>query len=335
MRSIDSQIDSGDFRRIYLLFGKEHYLLKKNRKRLLTALGVTDRSDMNFTRLTERDFSVPVLISDSDTLPFFADRRVILVEESGFFKGNKKDKDTLVSYIPQIPESTVIVFVESEVDKRDRLYKAVSKNGTAEEFLLPGEGELAGWIGKRLKDDGMSMRHEAWNEFFIRCGSSMDLMDEEYSKLSAYCWERKQIEKSDVEAVCVNSSETRVFALTDAIADRDASRIFRVYGDMLRQNEPAPMILSLIERQLMQLYDLKQMEAKGASADEKKKVLGISNSYVINRLSSNQKKFSESELKHLLKKAGDYEEDFKSGRIKETVALELLLNESIKNPAPE
>ena len=92
MRSIDSEIEQQAFKRIYLLFGKEHYLLKENRERLLKALGVTDRKDMNFTLLSEKDFNVPTLISDSDTLPFFADRRVILVEESGYFKGNKKEK---------------------------------------------------------------------------------------------------------------------------------------------------------------------------------------------------------------------------------------------------
>lgn len=329
MRSIDSEIEQQAFKRIYLLFGKEHYLLKDNRERLLKALGVTDRKDMNFTLLSEKDFNVPTLISDSDTLPFFADRRVILVEESGYFKGNKKEKDRLVKYIPDIPETTVIVFVESEVDKRDKLYKAVAKNGTAEEFVIGDQNEMFRWIGGRLSADGIRMRHDAWNEFYLRCGSSMDLMDAEYQKLSAYCWEKKQIEKSDVEAICANASETKIFALSDAISERNAARVFDVYHDMLRQNEKAPGILALIQRQLMQLYDLKLMDRDGVSFADKKKKLGISYDFIIRKLETYQKRFKEDELRRLLRKAADYEEDFKSGRIEDSIAVELLLNETL------
>lgn len=329
MRSIDSEIEQQAFKRIYLLFGKEHYLLKDNRERLLKALGVTDRKDMNFTLLSEKDFNVPTLISDSDTLPFFADRRVILVEESGYFKGNKKEKDRLVKYIPDIPETTVIVFVESEVDKRDKLYKAVAKNGTAEEFVIGDQNEMFRWIGGRLIADGIQMRHDAWNEFYLRCGSSMDLMDAEYQKLSAYCWEKKQIEKSDVEAICANASETKIFALSDAISERNAARVFDVYHDMLRQNEKAPGILALIQRQLMQLYDLKLMDRDGVSFADKKKKLGISYDFIIRKLETYQKRFKEDELRRLLRKAADYEEDFKSGRIEDSIAVELLLNETL------
>lgn len=329
MRSIDSEIEQQAFKRIYLLFGKEHYLLKDNRERLLKALGVTDRKDMNFTLLSEKDFNVPTLISDSDTLPFFADRRVILVEESGYFKGNKKEKDRLVKYIPDIPETTVIVFVESEVDKRDKLYKAVAKNGTAEEFVIGDQNEMLIWIGGRLSADGIQMRRDAWNEFYLRCGSSMDLMDAEYQKLSAYCWEKKQIEKSDVEAICANASETKIFALSDAISERNAARVFDVYHDMLRQNEKAPGILALIQRQLMQLYDLKLMDRDGVSFADKKKNLGISYDFIIRKLETYQKRFKEDELRRLLRKAADYEEDFKSGRIEDSIAVELLLNETL------
>ena len=329
MRSIDSEIEQQAFKRIYLLFGKEHYLLKDNRERLLKALGVTDRKDMNFTLLSEKEFNVPTLISDSDTLPFFADRRVILVEESGYFKGNKKEKDRLVKYIPDIPETTVIVFVESEVDKRDKLYKAVTKNGTAEEFVIGDQNEMLRWIGGRLSADGIQMRRDAWNEFYLRCGSSMDLMDAEYQKLSAYCWEKKQIEKSDVEAICANASATKIFALSDAISERNAARVFDVYHDMLRQNEKAPGILALIQRQLMQLYDLKLMDKDGVSFADKKKNLGISYDFIIRKLETYQKRFKEDELRRLLRKAADYEEDFKSGRIEDSIAVELLLNETL------
>lgn len=330
MRSVDNEISSGNFKRVYLIYGKEHYLLAQSRDRLIRALGVTDKSDMNFTRLDENSFSVETLISDADTLPFFADRRVILVSGSGYFKGNKKNRDRLVKYIPQIPDTTVIVFVESEVDKKSALYKAVSKNGTAEEYRLPTENQLQTWIVTRLNADGIRMKRDAWNEFYLRTGSSMDLMNAEYQKLSAYCLEKKTVDKADVEAICVNASETKVFAITDALAERNAARVFEIYDDMLRQNEPAPVIFTLIERQLMQLYKLKQMERDGVSTDKKMEECGVKSEWVLKKLSSYQKKFTGQELTHLLECASGYEEDYKRSRMKDTMAVEMLIMEALK-----
>ncbi|MDY6352152.1 MAG: DNA polymerase III subunit delta [Lachnospiraceae bacterium] len=335
MRSIDSEIEKGSFKRVYLLFGNEHYLLARGREKLLAALGVKDKTDMNYSCLDQNSFSVDALIADSDTLPFFAERRVILVMNSGFFKGNKKDKDRLVKYIADIPQTTVIVFVDQEVDKRDRLYKAVSKNGTAEEYKLPQEKELIGWIGGRLKEYGLSMKRDAWDEFYLRTGSSMDLMDQEFEKLAAYCMNKKLIEKKDVEDICANASETIVFALTDAIAARDATRVFNVYQDMLRQNEPAPVIFSLIERQFMQLLQLKRMGGVGASSDLKKKVTGVKNDWALGKLERSAQRFSEAELMHLLSAAAEYEEGYKRSRINDHLAVELLITEAIKKPRPE
>lgn len=330
MRSIDNEIANGSFRRVYLLFGTEHYLLVRSREKILVALGITDRNDMNFSYLNENNFSVDNLIADSDTLPFFADRRVILVENSGYFKGNKKDKDKLLKYITEIPDTTVIVFVEGEVDKRDKLYKAVSKAGTAEEYKLPGQSELLNWVRGMLSADDIRMRSDAWNEFYLRTGSSMDLMYVEYQKLSAYCLEKKIIEKKDVEDICVNASETRVFAITDALAARDAKQVFKVYHDMLRQNEPAPLIFTLIERQLIQLYKLKQLERDGAPADKKMAAVGVKSEWVLGRLSSYQKKFTSAELAHLLECASTYEEAYKRSKMKDTMAVEMLINEALK-----
>lgn len=330
MRSVDNEIAQGVFRRVYLIYGKEHYLLAASRNRLLEALGVTDTNDMNYSRFDENNFSVDALIADADTLPFFADRRVILVSGSGYFKGNRKDRDRLISYIPEIPQTTVIVFVESDVDKKSALYKAVAKNGTAEEYVLPSEKELMEWISGRLNADGIRMRRDAWNEFYLRTGSSMDLMDAEYEKLSAYCLIKKTVEKEDVEAICVNASETKVFAITDALANRNAQQVFDIYRDMIRQNEPAPVIFSLIERQLMQLYRLKQLEKDGASQARKMEAVGVKSEWVLRKLSGYQKKFTGQELSHLLECAEEYEEDYKRSRMKDSMAVEMLILEALK-----
>lgn len=82
------------------------------------------------------------LIDLCETMPFFADRRVVLLEDTGFFK-NKCDE--LADYMKELPDYLCLIFVENEVDKRNRMYKAVKAAGRIGEFVQQDEKTLMRW----------------------------------------------------------------------------------------------------------------------------------------------------------------------------------------------
>ena len=98
MKEIRENIKNGSYHRVYLLYGPETYLRTQYCRMLVEAL-VPDGDEMNFTRFAEKDTEEAAVISQAETLPFFADRRVILVENSGFFK-NKTEE--LAAYLEQL-----------------------------------------------------------------------------------------------------------------------------------------------------------------------------------------------------------------------------------------
>ena len=108
---------TGSFRQVYLMYGEEAYLKNQYKNRLRKAILQSDDT-INFTSYEGRGTDVKQLIDQAETMPFFADHRVIQVENSGFFKNACPE---LADYLPQMPPETVLVFVENEVDKRSRL----------------------------------------------------------------------------------------------------------------------------------------------------------------------------------------------------------------------
>jgi DNA polymerase-3 subunit delta len=326
MRSIDNDIQNGNYRHLYLLFGSEHYLIRGYRDKLLKGLGVTkEEGDMNFTWIRNRSFSVADLMEQVDTMPFFADVRVILVENSGFFKGSSKANEELAEYFKQIPETSILMFAEQDVDKRGKLYKAATKAGCVEEMNMPTEKELMSWIGGRLKEAGIGMKTAAWREFYRRCQNSMDLMDQESQKLIAYCLNKGNVELEDVEAVCVNSAESKVFDLIDAMAGRDAKRAMKVYQDMLLLDEAPMAILALIVRQFRQLHSLMEMEQQRLRPEREKELLNQKSDYVLRKLKGYLRNFKKTEIEEVLTMAAENEAAFKSGRLEERMSVELLL----------
>ena len=84
MKNIQEDIKSGNFKSAYLLCGEEAYLKVQYKNKLLKALNPDDDT-MNFNHYEGRNINVKELIDLCETMPFFADRRVVLLEDTGFF----------------------------------------------------------------------------------------------------------------------------------------------------------------------------------------------------------------------------------------------------------
>ena len=97
---------------------EQAYLRIQNRDRLRAAL-LGDGDQMNVSVYTGMDVTAREIIDEAMTLPFFADRRVILMENSVFFsKKASTESDALAAFLPEIPETASLVFVEESPDKR-------------------------------------------------------------------------------------------------------------------------------------------------------------------------------------------------------------------------
>lgn len=125
MRQIAEDIKQNKFKQVYLLYGEERYLRRQYREKLRQAL-CTDGDTMNVHVYEGKGINPGEVIDLAETLPFLAERRVILLSDSGLFKsGGEK----MAEYLAAPCETTFFVFSESEVDKRSKLYKTVHSKG--------------------------------------------------------------------------------------------------------------------------------------------------------------------------------------------------------------
>jgi DNA polymerase-3 subunit delta len=150
LKNIQADIKSGNFKQAYLLYGEEAYLKQQYKQNLIKALN-PDGDTMNFSHYEGKGVDIKQLIDLCETMPFFADRRVILLEDTGFFK-NKCEE--LADYMKELPDYLCLVFAESEVDKRNRMYKAVKACGTIAEFARQDEKTLMRWAAGLLGKAG-------------------------------------------------------------------------------------------------------------------------------------------------------------------------------------
>ena len=255
MKSLLEDLNKGEFKKAYLLFGEESYLKNLYKNKLKEAL-IPQGDTMNFSSYEGKSIDVRAVIDQAETMPFFADKRVLLIENSGFFKNANVQ---MAEYIPQIPESTCMIFVEDEVDKRGKVYKAVKSAGRVVELGRQDEKTLTRWILGTLKKEHRNITESTMHLFMEKTGTDMENIQRELEKLVCYTLGRDVITVEDVEAVCTTRTVNKIFDMINAIAEKKQKRALDLYYDLLALKEPPMRILFLITRQFNLLMQVKEL----------------------------------------------------------------------------
>lgn len=320
MKNIQQDIQTKDFRHAYLLYGEEHFLRQWYKQKLIQALN-PDGDTMNLAFYEGKDIEVGPLIELAETLPFFAEKRILVIENSGFFK-NKCDQ--LADYLKELPDYLYFVFSEEQADKRSRMYKAVAKIGRAVAFSTQDERTLIQWIAKTFSREGKKITRREIELFLSKTGSDMGNIHQEAEKLLCYTMGRDKITSQDIEAVCTAQITNKIFDMVRAVAEKNQKRALDLYEDLLALKEPPMRILYLLARQFRHLMQTKEMLEEGKGPQEIGKTLGVPEFAARNYVNC-AKRYRIGELRQAVEDFTNAEEDVKTGRLGDRLSVELLI----------
>ena len=320
MQRIAEDIKTGQLKQIYLLYGEEAYLIRQYRDKLKRAL-LGDGSDMNVNRFEGKGVPVPQIIDMAETLPFFADRRVIILEYTELFKsGGEK----LSEYLKKPAESSSFILVEREVDKRSGLYKTVKKRGYAAEFGRQDAKTLQKWVCGILKKEKKQISQETLQLFLEGTGDDMENIRKELEKLLCYTLDSEVITSKDVEEICVPQIQNHIFDMITAIANGSGEQALKLYYDLLSLREPPMRILALISRQFNLLLQVKELAQKGYPQAMIGEKVGL-HGFIAGKYMKQASGFKVPFLKQALEDCAQTEYAFKSGKLGERMSVELLI----------
>ncbi len=320
MKKLSEEIKSGQLKQVYILYGEEAYLRSQYKDKLKTAL-LGDGDAMNFHYFEGKDVRSQEVIDLAQTMPFLAERRVIILENSGLFSHGGED---LAEYMSAISPTAYFVFVEPTVDKRSKLYKAATAKGRAIEFKAQDETTLKRWILGLLKKENKNITERDLNLFLDKTGSDMENIRGELEKLFCYCMEKDVITAQDIEAVCTKQVSSQIFDMINAVAERRQKAAMDLYYDLLTLKEPPMRILFLITRQFNLLLQVKELRNKGFDANTIGEKVGLAG-FIARKYAAQAAKFKEADLRSALTDCVETEEAVKTGRMNDVMSVELLI----------
>lgn len=320
MKNLNEDLKSGQFKQVYLLYGEEAYLKKQYKARFIKAM-LPEGDTMNYACYEGKNTDIREVIDLAETLPFFAERRLIVFEDTGFFKSSGGD---LADYIGEMPDTTYFIFIENEVDKRSKLYKAVKAKGYIAELGIQDESTLRRWIQGLAAKEGRQMAPADITYFLNKVGTDMENITKELEKLFCYVIDRDKLTREDIDAVCTTQITNHIFEMVNAVAAKQQRRALDLYYDLLALKEPPMRILFLLIREYRMLFQVKALMQQGCTKKEIAARAGI-HPFAAGRYMEQAKKFRLEELRDVMEEGADTEERVKTGFLTDSLAVELFL----------
>ena len=320
MKSLNEDIKTGQFKSIYLLYGEEEYLKKQYKGRLTRAM-LPEGDRVNYAYYEGKGIPVPEIIDLAETMPFFAERRLIVIEDSGLFKTAAPE---LADYLKTMSASACFLFIEKEVDKRGKLYKAVKEKGRIVELSRQDERTLIRWLSGMIRQEGKLIQESTVRYILSKTGVDMENLEKEMEKLFCYTLEKNEITIQDVDAVCTTQITNHIFEMVEAVAKQQKKKALDYYYDLLALKEPPMRILYLLTRQFQLLLEVQGLVKKGMGRKQIAEKAGL-HPFAAGKYMEQCRNFRKEELRRIMEKGAELETDVKTGRLNDVMSVELFI----------
>jgi DNA polymerase-3 subunit delta len=299
-----------------------------------------------------------------DTIPFMTECRLVIVHGllTRLASGRKREeqegaaeqdpawkrtfREDLAEYLPKLPPTTQLIFVEpKEVKKKDdpllkaaQAQKVEAKKEEAppeqqekEEiwkpvrvFLLPKEDELVGWIQKRVRDRKGKMSGSAADLLARLIGRDLRLLDQEIDKLLTYVDGKRPVNVEDVQTLVSHARVETIFELVDRVGQHQTARALELLHFLLEQGEHPLQILIMLGRQVRILIQVSELRKEGLVPPEIASRLGLA-PWMVDKFIKQAQKFDMAQLKAAHRRLVETDWAIKTGKMEETLALDLLV----------
>ena len=301
----------------YIFHGNDTLSQKEQLAELTAKLDDPSMLELNTTRFGGA-ISFAELRQVCDSIPFLSKRRLVICNDVLADSGRDL-VDRLVDYLPHLPDTTRLFFLESKSLRRNhRLLKLAEQldNGYIRAFDRPEGRALERWVQRVAVGDTVGLVGNT--------GNDLTLLANEVEKLVLYRAGDGEINADDVARLCPYVAETSIFELVDALGSRDRRKAATLLQQKLDEGADPFYLFAMIVRQFRLLIQIKELAEAGQRPPAIARSLGI-HSFVAGKLYQQSQRFNLSQLEQIYSHLLETDVGVKTGRADMVTSLNLLV----------
>ena len=248
---LSSDIKNGKFFTVYFLYGEESFLTQTYAKCIKSkALGDV-QVDINLLEL-DGNPDLSMLAEHAVTLPFFAERRVIMINDFNPEKISEEETEAFTQLIKNIPDTTILVFYLTgcnfslRTQRMKKLFDMIKQYACVCEFKPLNKMKVGGLISKKIAKQKRLISPTNAEYLAEITGCDMNLASTESTKLCCYVGEGQEITREIIDLMVAKQLETKVYTLADAMISGSKSKAFHILDELFEQRvDPIPVLAAL------------------------------------------------------------------------------------------
>ena len=329
---------------LYILFGEDDFSIRQELKKIKDSVGDPSSLLSNTTVLEGGRVTPEQLRAACETVPFLADKRLVVIErlferfeqksKTGKKKSSRNSQEAdqykpLSDAMRNLPPFTELVLIGGDIKASNLLLRELSSVARVMKFPLIKYNQLNQWVERRvaLHGKGSGISKKALDLLVRLVGSDLWAMANEIDKLVLFTGGRP-IEEADVQAVVSNAQETSIFKVIDAIMESRVSLAQQLLQQLFRQGMAPAQILVMLSRQVRIIFQVREMRNRGRSRGDIQTRLGLTQDFVLQKAWEQADKYSPAHLKEVYHKLLDADISIKTGKYNNPdLVLDILITE--------
>lgn len=314
---------------LLFFYGQDGYrsfakLQDLKRKYIDASLGDTNLSQLDCAKV-----DADALANQLLALPFLSKTRLVVLDQL-LSRGAKPVQEKFAALMGKLPDTTVVVVYEPGVpDRRTALFKTLVKQAKVQEFSPLVGVALNTWMDEQLAPYAATIQPKARVELAEMTSGDSWRMATELAKLGAYLADRPTEERvitpALLGAMVRSAPTTSIFALTDALANGNASQALQVFRRLTIAGENAQYLLAMVGSTLRTLVLIREALDRGATTQGALAAATGLKPFVVGKHLAAAKRRSLADLAAALSSLVDLDLSTKTGRMDADVGLELFL----------
>ena len=314
--------------RILFIYGNDEFAIARRLKKIQQRV---DKEGMNTTQLEARTMGKDELNLAVNAMPFLAERRLVFLEKPSVVYRGKNQRDTFLTFLKGVPETTVLVLFEAMDEKKAsnnwlvKWAKATKEIARVEAFMLPKAWNRGDWIARIQKEanlQGGEIEGQAAARLAEMTGQNTRQAAQEITKLLTYANFSRPITLNDVELLSVDTAEGDIFELVDALGNGEGQKAQAMLHQLLNEQD-AFSIFGMVVRQFRLLLLAREVIDDGGNVQ----VILKQHPFVAKKLSEQARHFSISTLKGIYRQLLVIDEQAKTGKVALDLSLDMLVVE--------
>ena len=316
---------------IFLLYGNDEFAIARKIKDFESDFTDPTTADMNTARLEARTMNEDDLNNAVNAMPFLAPKRLVILSNPSGRYNNPSTRKKFEEFLLNMSDTTKLVIheaLEPKEAEKHWLVKWAGKNPSAvktQAFILPKQRDMAGWIVNEAKTQNGKIEPAAASRLAEMVGVDTRQAGMEIAKLLAYVDWARPIRGSDVEAVCIVTSQQSVFDFVDALSSGSGRTAQRLLHRLL-ENEDAFSLWGMVVRQFRLLIQAREILDGRGNKDDVARALGV-HPFVAEKTTSQANRFSMESLEDIYHRLLEIDEQVKTSQVTLELALDTLIFE--------